>query len=189
MEHKIEKQRFYLSEFREEAAWLSYMHREGWKFVSTDGWKYKFDQCQVEDWTYQLDSKENGLADEDYLQLFSDYGWEYVFQFRSWFYFRKKKVDACEEDLSIFSDNTSKIEMCKRVINGNLLRVFPALLLILISNYLLFFCSGFTGSGFWQGAKYGIAAGSVLVLILCLSLVINQYSRLYKMMKSFKNPL
>jgi hypothetical protein len=36
-----------------------------------------------------------------------------------------------EEDLSIFSDKESRIELCKRVFHADLLRIAPILLLIL----------------------------------------------------------
>ena len=63
----VEKQKFYISEFDQEATWLSFMHREGWKFSSTDGYRYKFEKAEKEDWCYQLDYKENGIAEEDYI--------------------------------------------------------------------------------------------------------------------------
>lgn len=188
MEQKIEKQRFLISEFREEAAWLSFMHRQGWKFVSTDGGKYKFEQCEGEDWTYQLDYKENGVADEDYIQMFVDYGWEYVFRFRKWFYFRKKKSSE-EEDISIFSDNESKIELCKRVINGDLLRILPTILLLFTADYLLFFTTLISQSEFLQGAKFGVLTGTVIVLFFSISFTISQYKKLRRMIKNYENPV
>lgn len=188
MEKRIEKQTFFISEFNEEAAWLSFMHRQGWRFISTNGKKYEFEQCEPEDWIYQLDFKENGVADEDYIQMFNDYGWEYAFQYGKWFYFRKKKT-AEEEDLSIFSDRESKIALCKRVINGDALRIVPIIMLILGSNYLLFFTSLYEKSDFLQGARFGIMLGSFIVLYIALALTINQYRRLYKMIKSYENPV
>lgn len=188
MEKRIEKQTFYISEFNEEAAWLSFMHRQGWRFLSTNGRKYEFEQCEQEDWIYQLDFKENGVAEEDYIQMFSDYGWEYVFQYGKWFYFRKMKTSA-EEDLSIFSDKESKIALCRRVINGDALRLAPILIFGLVANFLMFFTSIYDNSDFLQGARFGIMTGSLLVLFFALYLTINQYRRLYKMIKSYENPV
>jgi hypothetical protein len=142
VERKIEKQYFYLSEFHEEEAWLSFMHREGWKLVSIKRNKYEFEKCVKENWVYQLAFKEDGIATDDYIQMFSDYGWEFVFQFRKWFYFRKKEVEVQKEDLTIFSDNESKIAMCKRVVKGYFYKVIP------IS--IIFFCL----IGLLESAKY-----------------------------------
>ncbi len=188
MKQKVEKQRFLISEFREEAAWLSFMHREGWKFVSTDGGKYRFEPCEGEDFIYQLDFKKNGVAEDDYIQMFADYGWDYVFRFRKWFYFRKKRTTE-EEDLSIFSDKESKIEFCKRVIGYDIIRVLPILLLLLATNYLLFFTSLAEKSDFLQGAKYGVVSGTAIALVFSLSVTINQYKRLYQMIRNYENPI
>ncbi len=188
MERMVEKQNFFISEFNEEAAWLSFMHRQGWKFLSTNGRNYEFEQCEAADWIYQLDFKENGIEEEDYIQLFTDYGWDYTFHFGKWFYFRKMKTDA-EEDLSIFSDKESKIELCKRVINADALRIVPILLMILGANYLLFFTSLLQKSDFLQGARYGVMAGSLFIFILTLNMTISQYKKLYKMIKSYENPV
>ncbi len=187
METRIEKQSFFISEFNEEAAWLSFMHRQGWKFLSTNGRNYKFEQCEPEDWIYQLDFKENGIADEDYIQMFTDYGWDYTFQFGKWFYFRKIKTDA--EDLSIFSDKESKIALCKRVINADALRIVPIFMLIIGANYTLFFTSLLQKSDFLQGARIGVMLGSLLVLFFSLSMTISQYRKLFRMIKSYESPV
>ena len=98
-----ERQIFYISEFDVEAAWLSFMHREGWKMLSTTGFKYRFESCPKENWTYQLDFRADGVSEEEYIQMYADYGWEFVTRFRQWYYFRKPYSE--EEDMSIFSDN------------------------------------------------------------------------------------
>ena len=118
----IEKQRFYISEFEQEAAWLAFMHREGWRLTSKEKCYYHFEPCEKEDWCYQLDFKESQSEDEDYIQIYKDYGWEYVLHSGNWFYFRKKKEEGKEEDFSIFSDKESKIEMCRRISTVNLVK-------------------------------------------------------------------
>ena len=80
-----ERQVFYIAEFQEEAAWLSFMHREGWKMTRTTGFKYYFEACPQEDWAYQLDFKEEGVDEEAYIQMYADYGWEFVTRFRRWY--------------------------------------------------------------------------------------------------------
>lgn len=183
MEMKIEKQKFYISEFEQEAAWLSFMQKEGWKFISTDGWKYKFEKCDKEEWIYQLDFKENGIADEDYIQMFQDYGWEYVFQFGEWFYFRKKK-ESDKEDLSIFSDRESKVELCKRIIKGQFLRTLPGYFLLLVYEYLIFFTDLLKAEGFFGGLLNGIAIASAIILLFLVYYHVNQFSRLHRIIKN-----
>lgn len=133
----VEKQRFYTAEFEQEAAWLSFMHREGWKFLSTNGYRYRFEATEKEDWCYQLDYKQNGIAEDDYLQMYRDFGWEFAGQYQNWFYFRKKRTGDEDTDLSVFSDRESKLELCRRIINGQFLRALPVFLCMPLPLYLL----------------------------------------------------
>jgi hypothetical protein len=165
------------------------MHREGWRFTALQGHNYEFEKCEGEDWNYQLDFKENGVADGDYIQMFTDYGWEYVFQYRNWFYFRKIKTEGCEEDLSIFSDNESKIELYRRIINSQSLSMVPLYLIVLAYNYLMFFTPVFKGDSFWNGLALGCAMAAICVVIFSFGIQIGQYSRLNKMIKDLEHPV
>ena len=78
MESKIEKRSFGIAEFAEEEKWLEEQHKSGWRIIKTNGNKYQFERCDVDEWIYQLDFKENGVAEEEYIQMFMDCGWEYV---------------------------------------------------------------------------------------------------------------
>ena len=189
MEKKIEKQRFYISDFREEETWLAFMQSEGWRFICTDGHKYEFHKSEKEDWTYQLDFKEDGIATDDYIQLYSDYGWEYVFKFRKWFYFRKIKIEGTKEDLSIFSDNESKISMYKRVMNGYIYLLLPLYICMFVYDYFVFFTTVFKGNGFLNIFIYGAAIGAMIVVCFGFGFLIGQYSKLNKMIKNLENPL
>ncbi|MCI8608073.1 MAG: DUF2812 domain-containing protein [Firmicutes bacterium] len=194
-----EKQRFYLSEFREEAAWLSFMHRQGWKFLSTTGCRYRFEACEKEDWVYQLDFKEDGAYDEDYIRLFADYGWEYVYQHKEWFYFRKLRTPSpladtdsdrtLEPDLSIFSDNQSKAEMCKRIINRQFLRILPLYFFILVYNYLIFGTSLLDGEDFGSGFLLGVSMVFMVATLISFGYFLGQYHRLQKIMKDLEPPV
>lgn len=181
MEKMIEKQRFYVSEFEEEAAWLSFMHREGWKFLSTTGSRYEFKACEKEDYVYQLDFKEQTETDADYIQMFRDYGWEYVTKHNCWYYFRKRK--EADEDLSIFSDNASKIDMLKRVINGQFLKFLPLYFLILGINFLTFFTNVFKADNFFSMAALIFSIIGMLVIVFGFGIYIGQVSRLQKKIK------
>ena len=180
----VEKQKFYIAEFEQEAAWLSFMHKEGWKFLSTDGFHYRFEAAEKEDWCYQLDYKQNGAAEDDYLQLYRDFGWEFAGQYQNWFYFRKKCAEGEAPDLSVFSDRESKLELCRRIINGQFLRMLPVCFLLMLYSYLVFFTGFLDLKGFMGGLLNGIAYGAVIVFLFIFGLYINQISRLNKMMKN-----
>ena len=185
----IEKQRFYISEFEQEAAWLAFMHREGWRFTSKEKCYYHFEPCEKEDWCYQLDFKESQSEDEDYIQIYKDYGWEYVLHSGNWFYFRKKKEEGKEEDFSIFSDKESKIEMCRRIINGQFSKVLPLYAIILVYNYLVFFTNFLQAGGFLGGLIMGIAMAAVLMAVAGLGFYIGQVSRLSHIAQKIENPV
>lgn len=189
-----EKQIFYLAEFREEEAWLSFMHRQGWKFLSTTGRRYKFEACPEEDWVYQLDFKEDGVASDDYIQMFEDQGWEYVFQYMEWFYFRKKREKDADgnqkgPDLSIFSDNQSRIDMCRRIIRRNFLRTIPFYLIFILYNYLVFGTDLFARNGFIGGLLLAVAVGTMMTFLFLIGYFVGQYSRLLKIIRDLENPV
>lgn len=152
--------------------------------MSTTGGQYEFEACEKEDYVYQLDYKEAGSEDEDYIQLFQDYGWEYVTKYKCWYYFRKRKEG--DEDLSIFSDNESKIQMCARIVNGRFLRILPLYAVLLVFNYLTFFTDLFRGGGFWRGLAMGIAMGAMLITFFGFGAYINQVQHLQNKMKKLQ---
>lgn len=183
----IEKQKFYISEFEQEAAWLSFMHKEGWKFVSSDGFHYQFEKTEQEDWCYQLDYKENGIAEDDYIQMYQDYGWEYISQCNHWFYFRKKRVEGEETDTTLFGDRESKLELCKRIVHGQFLRMLPLILLFPCFTNLLRFYDPFEIAG----PVFGTFLSIVSVLSICIFIIpfviyINQITRLNKLINELE---
>ncbi len=180
----IEKQKFYISEFEQEATWLSFMHREGWKFISTDGYRYKFEKAEKEDWYYQLDYKENGIAEEDYIQMYQDYGWEYVGQYDHWCYFRKQRIEGEETDTTLFGDRESKLELCKRVVHGQFLRMLPFLLLMPSIINLLRLSNPTEYLGPFFGTVFTvISILSLGVFVIPLVIYLNQINRLNKLIK------
>ena len=180
----IEKQKFYISEFDQEAAWLSFMHKEGWKFVSTDGYHYQFEKAEKEDWCYQLDYKENGIAEDDYITMYQDYGWEYAGQYDHWCYFRKKRIEGEETDTTLFGNRESKLELYKRVVNGQFLRMLPTTLVFPCFVNLLFFFHPFELVGPVFGTIFSIIALlTTLLFILPFFIYLNQINRLNKLIK------
>ena len=157
MESKIEKRNFGVAEFQQEEKWLEEQHRSGWRLIRINGNKYQFEKCHGDEWIYQLDFKENGEAEEDYIQMFADCGWEYVLQYDKWCCFRRKKEDGV--DLSIFSDKFSRIDMYTRILKSRHLRAAVVLFVIAcVLEYFTIFTNFFKGNSgvwwfdFWKGA-------------------------------------
>lgn len=189
MESKIEKKNFGIAEFTEQEKWLEEQHRNGWRLIKINGIKYQFERCDADEWIYQLDYKENGVAEEDYIQMFMDCDWEYVLQYGKWCYFRKKKED--DVDLSIFSDRFSKIDMYTRMLKSRQLIVAIALFAIAcVIEYFTIFTNAFKGDGngpwmdFWSGALPWIGIG----LYVATFYSVGQYIKLRKMVEELKSP-
>ena len=183
-----EKQVFYIAEFSEEAAWLAHMHREGWKMARTNGFKYHFEACPKEDWVYELDFRDENITEEDYLQLYADYGWEFVTRFRHWYYFRK--IRTAGDDMSIFSDTESKIDMCRRVIRHHIM-LLVAYYLFILALFAFFKCGGFfvSSGGFFDGFLDGAAIGCFLGGLIGVFFAGNQILRLRRKIEKMENPL
>lgn len=120
---------FTIADYEEEEAWLRKQHNKGLRFVKLIfPCFYIFEKCTPEDVIYRLDYKEN-LEGEDYIQMFGDFGWEYIFSFVGFMYFRKSAAEMnSENDGKIFSDNVSKINMLQRIVRT---RLFPILITFL----------------------------------------------------------
>lgn len=187
MESKIEKKNFGIAEFAEEEKWLEEQHRNGWQLIKTNGTKYQFERCNADEWVYQIDFKEKGAADEEYIQMFKDCGWEYVLQYDKWCYFRRKEEDGA--DLSIFSDRFSKIDMYTKILQSRRLIVTVALFAIAcVIEWLSLFTPVFKEEGggylvdFWKAAAPWIGCG----FFIATSFSINQYIKLRRMLDELK---
>lgn len=115
METKVIFKLFLITDFEKQETYLMEMHKKGWKLTEVKwGVFYHFEKCEPADVVYKIDFKPMNKAERSfYTQMYQDYGWEHVYTRRSCMLFRKKSVD--NEDLAIFSDKSSKLEMIGRI--------------------------------------------------------------------------
>ena len=114
METKIESKVFFITDFNQQAHYLSNMHKKGWKLVKIS-WSlfYHFEKCEPEDVVYQVDFKESKNKDrKSYLRMYEDYGWEFVTSCQNFVIFRKAAVKG---DLEIYGDRESRVEFVKTI--------------------------------------------------------------------------
>lgn len=127
---------FTIADFEEEEKWLREQHNRGWKLTNAAVFLYTFERCAPEDVIYRLDYK-NGDENEDYLQLFRDYGWEYFDQNAGWLYFRKPAAEVeTEAEGEIFSDGLSRVEMVQHVVKTRMLPLLVIFLCCLLPNLI-----------------------------------------------------
>lgn len=127
-----------IPEYRKEEEFLSSMHRQGWKFtkVTFPGF-YHFEQCEPENVTYRLDYNQDGVANKaEYVQMFSDCGWEYLFDFVGYSYFRKTS-DEGNMNEEIFCDDDSRLDMMKRVYKGKVMPLVIIFLCIILPQFIM----------------------------------------------------
>ncbi|CYU91976.1 Protein of uncharacterised function (DUF2812) [Streptococcus suis] len=165
METKTECKVFFITDFNQQAQYLTEMHRKGWRLTKIR-WSffYHFEKCEPEDVAYQVDFKERKNKDrESYLRMYEDYGWEFVTSCRSFVIFRKAAVKG---DLEIYGDRESKVEFVKTIFQR---RYLPSLGLY----------------GILLGTSLGSRPGFVLgISIIYIPLLLLLGIRFYRMVKS-----
>ena len=136
-DYKTIKINFPLSDFEEEQSFLVSNHANGWKLYSVKGKKYTFQKCDKDAFVYQIDFNPDEQQKEEYIQLYTDFDWQYVSEKDGRFYFSKSAI--CDED-TIFSDRETKAIMCRKIIKRKLIGFIPILAIsILVVGLLMHF--------------------------------------------------
>jgi hypothetical protein len=96
-----------------EEAWLNEMSLKGFHLASPQGATYHFEQHEPKNYVYRLDFRDWNTNQQDYEQIFTDAGWEYIGSMGGWEYFRK---EATSSDMpEIYTDADSKIQKYRRL--------------------------------------------------------------------------
>ncbi len=129
---------FSIFEYQKEEKYLREMHKSGWKFIKVCGLGvYHFEKCIPADVVYQLDYNKEGLEQkEEYLQMYSDCGWEHLMEYAGYSYFRKPAAEM-KGDEEIFCDEDSKIQMMERVLKGRMLPLLVIFFCLLVPQFLI----------------------------------------------------
>lgn len=128
---------FTIADFVKEEQWLREESKKGWRLTGmTPPCIYRFEECVPEDTIYKLDYK-NGGETKDYMQMFEDYGWEYVTKCTGWLYFRKNaQAVEHDNDAEIFSDQESRLNMIQHVMKTRMLPLAIIFLCCVIPNFM-----------------------------------------------------
>ena len=126
---------FTIFKYEEEQEYLRDMQKHGWKLVKISGiGTYHFEECEAEDVVYQLDYNLN--KNDEYFQMFKDCGWEYLFDFAQYSYFRKPKSEMQGEE-EIFCDEQSRYDMMTRVYKGRMIPLLVIFCALLVPQFIL----------------------------------------------------
>ena len=129
---------FTIPQYQQEEDYLSAMNEKGWRFthVTFPGF-YHFEKSEPERVAYRLDYNQEGIRNKaEYVQMFSDCGWEYICDFAGYSYFRKEGVVG-EEREEIFCDDASRLDMMKRAYRGKIIPVVLLFALVIISQLFM----------------------------------------------------
>lgn len=139
---------FTIADYEEEEIWLRKQHQKGLRLVRfVVPCFFVFEECAPEDVVYRLDYK-NGKQSGDYMQMFRDYGWEYCASCVGWLYFRKPASQMqTENDGEIFSDNATKVEMLRHIVQTRMLPLLVIFLCCILPNWLLLLDGTMHGAG------------------------------------------
>lgn len=168
---------FSIPKYRKEEEYLSSMHEQGWRLtkVSFPGF-YHFEKCEPENVSYRLDYNQEGIRNKDeYVKMFADCGWEYLFDFVGYSYFRKAGMDG-EEKEEIFCDDESRLEMMRRVFKGRILPLISLFVLVIIPQLLLNTSRSATGSPFYGVFSIFFLCAALIYLILFMVTAVQFYS-------------
>ncbi len=171
---------FTIFQYQQEEEFLSSMHAKGWKLtkITFPGF-YHFDSCEPQNVTYRLDYNQEGINNKtDYVQMFSDCGWNYLFDFVGYSYFYKKGANNQERE-EIFCDDASRLDMMKRVFRG---RMIPLIILFVcvILPQLFTYIFGYGLSGRFQdlfSITFMILAILYLIIFSAMSYQFYQYQK------------
>lgn len=166
MADKKERRLFVLSEYEEEEQYLRDMARKGYLLekVTLPG-VYHFRKAEPVDMVYRLDFNPKKKEDWDsYLQMYRDYGWEYLQDLNEYSYFYKPAGDSDDEN-EIFSDNVSRIDMIERIYKRKMMPILGLLLCCLIPQYILHL-NGSSGTSIAVSVLWGVISLFFIYLIV-----------------------
>lgn len=170
MKTKTTLRLFSICDYDKEAEYLRQMHNSGWKFTGVSGLMYHFEECTPCDVIYQLDYNQEGIAHKDeYVRMFSDFGWEYLQDYMGYSYFRKE-AGQTENDEDIFCDDNSRAEMLERIYKGRVRTLIILFLCIII-----------------PGFSWSIATGDHIITILYSAIIVIYLSLFATLLKRYLN--
>lgn len=141
-EVKREAHFFTIADYREEEIYLREQHKKGFKptrFVLPCF--YYFEKCEPEDVIYQLDFSDGESRNREYIQMYQDTGWEYLFDVNGWSYFRKPAAETDGEE-EIYSDRESKVMHVDKIVKRRMLPLLVVFLSCVIPNFLRYVFHG-----------------------------------------------
>lgn len=174
---------FTIPQYQQEEKFLSEMHENGWSFthVSFPG-LYRFEQCEPKQVSYRLDYNQEGIRNKrEYIQMFSDCGWEYIEDFMGYSYFRKEGQPG-EESEEIFCDDASRLDMMNRVFRGRIIPLIIIFAMVIIPQFYMT-TTGYGRYGILQDVLSFVFLGLAILYLVIFSVLTYQFCQYEKLVK------
>ena len=172
---------FTIPQYQQEEAYLSAMNEKGWKFthVSFPGF-YHFEKSEPKKVAYRLDYNQEGIRNKDeYVQMFSDCGWEYICDFVGYSYFRKEGETSGERE-EIFCDDASRLDMMRRVFRGRIIPLIIIFALVIIPQLCLN-TAGYRGGSIFQNVFSFSFLGLAIIYLVMFTITAFQFYKYEKL--------
>lgn len=162
---KFTEYRFFTpADFREEQAYLELKHRQGKAFVGVHNFKYTFKPASRMDMVYVRDYKEDDIFVDDYISMYEESGWEFVYRTKENYYFRTHKDAISQpEELEIFSTYYDRAQYFGKLHMQWMSDVFVVLLVAVFGIVALSLAGCFEFATFVDG----LLVGGVAFLLFC----------------------
>lgn len=167
---KFTEYRFFTpADFREEQAYLELKHRQGKAFVGVHNFKYTFESASCMDMVYVRDYKEDDIFVDDYIAMYEESGWEFVYRTDEYFYFRTLRDSIVQpEELEIFSTDFDRAQYFGKVQMKWMSDAFVVLLVAVVGMIALTLAGCFEFTTFVDGLFVG---GAALLLFCSISIL------------------
>ena len=166
MADTVTKIRFWtIADFREEEVWLREMAKSGLHFLRMYiPCFYVFEKGEPRDVIYRLDFTNNDESG-DYARMLADFGWENCGRCVGWVYWRRR-ADEAEGGEEIFSDDTSRLDLVKRVLQTRMLPLMTIFLCCVMPNLLRALNGEYSGASAFFLWFFGIMAALYIYLFI-----------------------
>ncbi len=129
---RVVRKMYWAWQLDKEKRFLEDMAEKGFLLEHAGLGRYTFTEGEPVSMVYEMDFRgfDRHMSEAEYLQLYEDAGWQFAARLGAWYYFCRPKSDPAED--ALFSDNTSRRAIYKRVLIVLAITGFPIYYQLLI---------------------------------------------------------
>lgn len=113
---------FWDFDYDKQEKYYTKMHAKGWALKKQEregtAFEQRFEKCEPANVVYKVGYNAVKTGRGSFIKMFEDYGWEYCGEMNDFYCFRKSADGASAEELDIFSDDESRLNMSKKAVTA-----------------------------------------------------------------------